>query len=293
MQICRTIADMHQWRAGCACNVGFVPTMGALHAGHQSLLECMRAECTRAVASIFVNPKQFGPSEDLEHYPRPLESDLAFCEAAGVDCVFVPGATEIYPADLSTIVGVQGLDSIWEGAARPDHFAGVALVVLKLFNVIQPQRAYFGEKDFQQLLVIQRMVADLNLPVKVVRCPTVRESDGLALSSRNAYLTPGERQLAPLLYSAIRRVQEAFAAGKTKNLVAVGRAVLEARPEFAVDYFAVVGSDRLQPLQHGTADSRIIAAVRLGSTRLIDNAPLAPPATAQTQTPPSAVGVPS
>jgi pantoate--beta-alanine ligase len=294
VHIARTIAELRQWRGGCTGSVGFVPTMGALHGGHRALLDRMRSECDHAVASIFVNPKQFGPTEDLAAYPRPLDADLAVCEAAGVNCVFVPDASEVYPAGASTVVEVHGLDSIWEGAARPDHFGGVALVVLKLFNLVQPQRAYFGEKDYQQLKLIQRMVADLNLAVEVVPCRTVREADGLALSSRNAYLSAEERALGPLLYAAMQRVQQAYAGGQTSNLAAVGRALLEAQPEFAVDYFAVVGSKKLQPLQHGTDDSRIVAAVRLGGTRLIDNAPLAAAVpTAQIEERRAAVGDPA
>lgn len=278
MQVHQSIAELRVWRGGCADILGFVPTMGALHAGHRALLDRMRAECDHAVCSIFVNPAQFGPNEDLARYPRPVEADLALCEAAGVDAVFLPERDEIYPAGSYTTINVSGLDDILEGAARPGHFAGVALIVTKLFNIVQPQRAYFGEKDYQQLCVIRRLTADLNLPMEIVPCPTVREADGLALSSRNVYLSSDERASAPRLHEALLAVRHTYLAGERDpaRLVAAGATLLaRARAaRFELDYLVVVDSRTLAAVPEAYDDCRVLVAARLGSTRLIDNIPL-------------------
>ncbi len=221
------------------CAVGCVPTMGALHAGHESLIRACRDECAFTAVTIFVNPKQFGPQEDFTRYPRPLEEDLARCREAGVDLVFVPTVETLYPALFSTYVDVDPLSGIWEGASRPGHFRGVATVVLKLLNVVQPDRAYFGQKDYQQQLLVRKMCRDLDLPVEIRTCPTIREPDGLALSSRNRYLDAGERQTALSLYRCLQLAQERLQRGERDVRAVAGemRSLLEAagaRPDYAV-----------------------------------------------------------
>jgi pantoate--beta-alanine ligase len=254
--------------------VGLVPTMGALHEGHLRLIEAARAENGFVVVSIFVNPTQFGPHEDLARYPRPLADDLALCGRAGVDLVFHPEPTVIYPDGYRTYVEVTGLQDVLEGASRPGHFRGVATVVLKLFNLVQPDRAYFGQKDAQQARLIQQMVRDLDVPVAVRVCPTVREADGLALSSRNRYLDPAQRQLAPVLHQALEEARARFEAGERdpralQSLLAerVGRA-----PGARLDYAAVVDADTLgEPGERLRGAALLALAVRFGDTRLIDN----------------------
>lgn len=251
-------------------DVGFVPTMGALHAGHLSLIERARAESQNVVVSIFVNPLQFGPSEDLASYPRSHEADLEMCENAGVDVVFVPSVTEMYSEDRATGVSVGRITTVLEGAARPGHFDGVATVVAKLFNIVRPTRAYFGQKDAQQVAVIRRMVEDLSIPVEVVTCPTVREPDGLALSSRNVYLDDEQRQRAVALHRALREGQHELestqepSAAEEKMWLSLSEAegVL---PEYA----AAVDPDEFGPPR----GPRVLLAVaaRVGSARLIDN----------------------
>jgi pantoate--beta-alanine ligase len=252
--------------------------MGALHSGHRALLDCLRSECASAVCSIFVNPTQFGPGEDLARYPRPLEADLALCQAAGVDAVFLPGADEMYPPGAFTVISVTGLEGVLEGAARPGHFSGVATVVAKLLNIVQPQRAYFGEKDYQQLCVIRRLAADLNLPVEIVACPTVREADGLALSSRNTYLSADERAAAPYLHEALLAVRHTYLSGERDpaQLVAAGVALLRRsrRASFELDYLALADSATLAGPSQAHDGCRVLIAARLGTTRLIDNIPL-------------------
>jgi pantoate--beta-alanine ligase len=263
---------------------GLVPTMGALHAGHVKLVERMTAECEIGAVSIFVNPTQFGPNEDLDKYPRALEGDLEKCEAAGVRYVFTPTVGEMYPDGFCTTVRVAGLPDRWCGASRPGHFDGVATVVAKLFAICRPQKAFFGQKDYQQLQVVTRMAADLNLGVEVVGCPTVREADGLAMSSRNAYLKPEQRAVAPKIFAAMRRMDELFSAGETaaEQLAAAGETVLsEARPAFSVEYLAVVDPATLEPRTTAQSGDRILVAAKLGSTRLIDNMALTGTAVAQ------------
>jgi pantoate--beta-alanine ligase len=253
--------------------VGFVPTMGFLHDGHASLMAQAREHNDVVVASIFVNPLQFGPSEDLEDYPRDLHRDIGLTERLGVDLLFVPEADEMYPEPMRTAVQVDELSSVLEGATRPGHFAGVATVVAKLFNIVGRCRAYFGEKDFQQLAVIRRMVRDLSFPVDVVGCATVREVDGLALSSRNTYLAPDERAAAPVVYRALQAGRAAILAGErdAKTVHDLMAAIVEAEPLARLDYVAVVDADSLQVPELLAGNLRLLAAVRFGRARLIDN----------------------
>ncbi|WP_234554586.1 pantoate--beta-alanine ligase [Thermus caliditerrae] len=253
--------------------VGFVPTMGYLHRGHLALVERARRENPFVVVSIFVNPLQFGPGEDYHRYPRDLERDRALLEAAGVDLLFAPSVEEMYPAGFSTRVSVEGpLTALWEGAVRPGHFQGVATVVARLFLLVHPERAYFGEKDYQQLLVIRRMVRDLGFPLEVVGVPTVREEDGLALSSRNVYLSPETRGKANLLYRALWAMREvAWAGGSVAEALRAGEGVLAEVPEFRKDYLALVHPETLLPLSDWVPGARGIAAGRFPEVRLIDN----------------------
>lgn len=253
--------------------IGFVPTMGALHEGHISLVERARAECGFVVASIFVNPTQFGPGEDLVKYPRPRETDLAACEAAGVDLVFEPTPDMLYPPGFDTYVEVDGLSRVWEGAHRPTHFRGVTTVVLKLFNVVAPDIAYFGLKDYQQQLLIRRMCRDLDVPVEITSCPTIREPDGLAMSSRNRYLSPDDRATALALSRGLAEVERRLTAGET-DVAAVRHdfhATLAAAPGIQVDYATVVHPETLVELDAPMDEMVAIVAARVGSTRLIDN----------------------
>ena len=253
--------------------VGFVPTMGYLHDGHVSLMGRARSECDVVVASIFVNPLQFGANEDLGSYPRDLERDRALTERAGVDVLFVPSVEEMYPRPVLTTVTVDDVSTTLEGAERPTHFAGVATVVAKLFNVVGPCRAYFGEKDFQQLAVVRRMADDLSFPVEVVGCPTVREPDGLAMSSRNTYLTPEERQAAPVVHRALQAGRAAILAGESDPAAVRGlmRAIIEAEPLARLDYAEVVGAQSFSVPDPLVGELRLLAAVRFGRARLIDN----------------------
>jgi pantoate--beta-alanine ligase len=254
--------------------VGFVPTMGALHPGHLSLVQRARKECGLVAVSIFVNPTQFGPKEDYTRYPRTLRQDLRLLSTAGPVLVFAPAAGEVYPEGGAASVSLQGpLVEHWEGASRPGHFNGVATVVAKLFGLVGPCRAYFGLKDYQQVCVVRRLVADLFLPVQTVACPTVRESDGLALSSRNRYLSPAERKSAPLLHQALQAAKARIRAGERKASV-VRRSVLqvlERERRFRLDYFAVADPDTLAPLEKIPGRVWLGIAARLGNTRLIDN----------------------
>jgi pantoate--beta-alanine ligase len=258
--------------------VGLVPTMGALHTGHRALIERMVQECDLPVVSVFVNPAQFGPAEDFDHYPRTLDDDLALCESMGVQLVFAPSTAEMYPADYQTTVRVTGLTELWCGESRPGHFSGVTTVVSKLFGLVQPDRAYFGEKDYQQYRVIERMAIDLELAVDVVPCAIVREPDGLALSSRNRYLSNAERAVAPRIYQSLTKMQELFAAGErdTAKLIAgAGRLLNEGTgPLIKLEYFAVVHPRSLKSRELAEPGDRVLLAARLGKTRLIDNASL-------------------
>jgi pantoate--beta-alanine ligase len=257
--------------------IGLVPTMGALHDGHVRLIADCRAEAGLVVVSIFVNPTQFGPGEDFERYPRPLEADLQRCEAAGAALVFAPSASAVYPhGSPSTFVEVPGLSDILEGASRPGHFRGVATVVLKLFEIVRPDLAIFGQKDYQQQLLIRRMVEDLHVPVEVLTKPTVREPDGLALSSRNRYLNPLERQAATVLYRALKRASQAVAGGERRGdrVRQILRETIESEELARIDYAEVANADTLAPLDDLDPGRRAVAlvAARVGTTRLLDNA---------------------
>jgi pantoate--beta-alanine ligase len=253
--------------------VGLVPTMGALHEGHRSLIAAARARNDFVVVSVFVNPAQFGPSEDLARYPRPFDDDVTMCASSGVDLIFHPSPETIYPAGYRTWVEVTGLQDVMEGASRPGHFRGVATVVLKLFNLVQPDRAYFGQKDAQQARLIRQMVRDLEVPVEVVVCPIVREPDGLALSSRNRYLDPNQRERAVALFEAMNEAAALLRAGQ-RDAEALARAVrdrIAATPGASLDYAAIVDADSFGPLEKIDRPALLALAVRFGSTRLIDN----------------------
>ena len=254
-------------------DIGFVPTMGALHAGHDSLVARARKENRRVIASVFVNPAQFGPQEDFNAYPRPFDADRSRLESLGVDAIFHPSVDQIYPAAFKTRVDPGPLAELLEGTIRPGHFAGVLTVVLKLFNLAQPKRAYFGQKDFQQIVLVRQLVRDFNLPIRIVACPTIRESDGLAMSSRNAYLSPAQRAVASALSRALAAAADAFDRGAANpaELEVVARQTLEGIPGLAIEYVAVVDETTLRAPDHAIAGSVLAVAVKLGSTRLIDN----------------------
>jgi pantoate--beta-alanine ligase len=260
--------------------IGFVPTMGALHAGHTALVQRAKQECAPVVASIFVNPKQFGPNEDFTKYPRTLEPDSEKFSAAGVDTLFLPEASEIYPTGFRTYVTVEGLSDRLEGRSRPGHFRGVATVVMKLLEIVQPNFAYFGRKDAQQVRIISQMVRDLNLDTEIVVCPIVREPDGLALSSRNAYLSAEERRAATVLHRALEAARAELAAGARDSLQlqSVIRRVLEAEPLAAVDYVQIVDADAFEPVTRMARPCYALLAVFVGKTRLIDNLYIEPAA---------------
>lgn len=272
MQIVRTSEELARARSALGGTVALVPTMGALHAGHMALVEEAKRRADKVVATIFVNPTQFGPGEDLDRYPRREEQDAAMLKAAGCDLVWVPSIMDIYPQGFSTTVHVSGVSDRWEGEARPGHFDGVATVVAKLLLSVRPDVALFGEKDFQQLAVIRRMVRDLVIPVEIIGVGTVRESDGLALSSRNAYLSEDERRRAVALPNALKAAAEAVRAGS-----AVPSALREAKQSLVdagflkIDYLALVDAATLEPLEKAEGEMRLIAAAVIGSTRLIDN----------------------
>ena len=276
MQVTTSIAETRLVLASARAagrTVGLVPTMGYLHDGHVSLMSRARAECGLVMVSIFVNPLQFGAGEDLSSYPRDLPSDTAAAAAAGVDVLFVPDVTEMYPRPAATSVVVSELAATMEGAARPTHFAGVATVVAKLFNIAGPCRAYFGQKDFQQLTIVERLVADLSFPVEVVGCPIVREPDGLALSSRNVYLGVDERRAAPVLHRALQTGAAAILAGERDGdtVWRLMAAVVAAEPLADLDYVAVVDTVELAPLAVLAGEVRLLVAAKLGRPRLLDN----------------------
>ena len=274
MQTITSLEELRQARQSLPAPLGLVPTMGYLHAGHLSLVRAARRECASVVVSIFVNPTQFGPQEDLDRYPRDLPRDLSLLAAEGVDLVWVPTPQIMYPPGYQTWVTVEQIAAPLEGAMRPGHFRGVATVVAKLFNAVQPQRAYFGQKDAQQALVIRRLVADLNFPIQVVVCPTVREADGLAMSSRNVYLNPEERKAATVLYRALTAAQAAYQAGQRNadHLRQVMEAILKAEPLARPQYVSCARLDDLQEWQGEVSGAALLSlAVFIGQTRLIDN----------------------
>jgi len=275
MQIIREMGDLalalSEWR-NTGETIALVPTMGALHAGHMALVDAARTKADRVVASIFVNPLQFGPTEDLDRYPRQEAADAKLLEQHGCDLLWMPTAAQLYPPGFATTVSVSGVSERWDGAARPGHFAGVATVVAKLFIAAGPDMAFFGEKDFQQLAVIRRMTADLGLGVTVYGVPTVRDADGLALSSRNAYLSPDERRRALSLPRSLEEAADAIRGGEP-----IGTALEEAKRKLGeagferIDYFALVDAATLEPLDQPSGEMRLIAAATIGTTRLIDN----------------------
>jgi pantoate--beta-alanine ligase len=253
--------------------VGLVPTMGALHSGHLSLIKQARQQCSSVVASIFVNPTQFGPSEDFAKYPRTLPSDTEKLENAAVDCLFLPEAKDIYPQNFSTYVTVEGLSDRLEGRLRPGHFRGVSTVVLKLLQIVQPQFAYFGRKDAQQAAIISRMAKDLNLDSEIVACPIQREADGLAMSSRNVYLDSSNRQAATVLHRALQAAQLLLKNG-TRDALSLQSAmhrVLKEEPSAKIDYAEIVDAETFEPLTHLNRKAYVLIAAKFGETRLLDN----------------------
>jgi pantoate--beta-alanine ligase len=279
VKLLHTIAEVRRWRSTSEGSVGLVPTMGYLHSGHLSLVAQARAGNARTAVSIFVNPAQFGPREDLASYPRDLERDLEGLSAAGCDGVFVPSADEIYRTGHGTWVDPPAVALPLEGARRPGHFRGVATVVLKLLNIVTPTRAYFGEKDAQQLAVIRAMAADLDLAVEIVGCPIVRESDGLAMSSRNTYLQREDRAAAAVLFRALRDAREAWLAGQTRGraLQDVMRRTVAGEPRAALDYAVVADPETFAEVEAAGEGALLLIAARVGPTRLIDNLRLVRP----------------
>ena len=257
--------------------IGIVPTMGALHKGHLSLVHRAKQQCDVAIATIFVNPTQFGPNEDLQKYPRTLQNDLELLSANGCDVVFTPTNEQMYPQDHSTFVEPPRVAQAWEGQIRPGHFRGVATIVLKLFQILPAHVGYFGRKDYQQVAVIRAMCRDLNLPIKIEACQTVRESDGLAMSSRNRYLSPSERQRALGLSRALKGAEMLIHQGCTdgRQIEKLMRKELESSPVDSIDYAAIVHPDTLEPIETITSEVVGIIAARVGTTRLIDNATFA------------------
>jgi pantoate--beta-alanine ligase len=258
--------------------LGLVPTMGALHEGHLSLVRQAQRQCLPVVVSIFVNPKQFGPAEDFQKYPRTLDADRAALEKLGVDYVFAPPAEDVYPPGFRTSVNVEGLGDRLEGRVRPGHFRGVTTVVLKLFEIVQPRFAFFGRKDAQQARIIRQMTADLDLRAQVVVCPIVREPDGLAMSSRNAYLSASDRRAATVLFRSLDAARREIDAGERDvvRLSAIVRKMIEAEPGVALDYAEIVDADTLEPAMALRRTCYIVLAARVGNTRLIDNALIDP-----------------
>ncbi|MDP2663476.1 MAG: pantoate--beta-alanine ligase [Dehalococcoidia bacterium] len=273
MQVLDTIAALREARARLDGSLGFVPTMGYLHEGHLFLTQRSRRNNDHTWVSIFVNPTQFGPQEDFERYPRDPERDLALLQGDGVDIVFMPSAGEVYPSGFDTYVVPGSIAQRLEGASRPDHFRGVATVVLKLFSIVQPTRAYFGQKDAQQVAVVKKMVRDLDLNLEVVAVPTVREPDGLAKSSRNIYLGPGERQAALCLWRALQAARELRTQGEeqAENVQQAMRAIIVAEPLAQLDYVSIADGETLEELRELRPGTLVSIAVRIGKTRLIDN----------------------
>jgi pantoate--beta-alanine ligase len=276
MKVIHSLGAMTAWserlrREG--VTIGFVPTMGALHDGHRALIRAARLRCDALVVSIFVNPTQFGPAEDLAKYPRPIGKDRELCRQEGVDVSFEPSVAAMYPVGFQTVVTVPAMAARWEGETRPHHFAGVATVVTKLFGIVRPHRALFGQKDYQQAALVQQLVKDLSLGVEIVVRPTVRERDGLAMSSRNVYLTPDERIAAPTLYKSLQAGAKAIRTGTTDTsaVQSAMAAVVAQDPALTVEYLSVCDPLTLEPLSIVISKAVLLGAVRLGSVRLIDN----------------------
>ncbi len=276
MRRIRTVNAMRTWSRGLqreGVTIGLVPTMGALHEGHRSLIRAARLACDASAVSIFVNPLQFGPLEDFDRYPRSLAQDLRLCQSAGVDAVFIPRAQEMYPPDFETAVSVQRLTRRYEGLSRPGHFGGVTTVVMKLLNIVRPDKAFFGQKDYQQTVVVERLVKDLNLDTEIVVRPTVREPDGLALSSRNRHLSPEERKAATVLYRALSDGRELIRAGErsVKKVEAAMTRLIWAEPLARLDYLAVADPITLDEVRSVRGRVVLLLAVWIGKSRLIDN----------------------
>lgn len=276
MRILRTIKQMSNFSKKAKCkgeSIGFVPTMGALHEGHLSLIRCARKENDIVVVSIFVNPIQFGPKEDFKKYPRNLKEDARLCAGAGVDAIFYPYTKELYPINYKTYVSVSGLSDCLCGTFRPGHFQGVATVVTKLFNLVKPDTAYFGQKDAQQAIIIKKMVKDLNMPVKIKIMPTIRGRDGLALSSRNTYLNEKEREKAVVLHQALVLAKDLIKRGNkdTVTIIRKMRQLIKRKKAAKIDYISVVDLSSLKPLKRVSGKCLIALAVWIGKTRLIDN----------------------
>ncbi|MCL2837529.1 MAG: pantoate--beta-alanine ligase [Oscillospiraceae bacterium] len=276
MKIITTIKEMHEYSADCRRNgksIGFVPTMGALHEGHLSLIRASDAENDITIVSIFVNPTQFGANEDLDKYPRTLDRDTELSAESGADVIFAPTAAEMYGANYATYINVESLTQGLCGKSRPTHFRGVTTVVAKLFNIVSPRRAYFGQKDAQQLAVISKMVADLNMSVEIIPCPIVRELDGLAMSSRNMYLTPAEREQATILYEALTAAQILITAGETDAAIIKEKiaSILNTKNLATIDYVEIVDFATFHEIETIKPPTLIALAVKFGNTRLIDN----------------------
>jgi pantoate--beta-alanine ligase len=278
MNVCATIPEA---RAACCAArgnrqaLGLVPTMGALHEGHLSVIRAAKAQCGAVAVSIFVNPTQFGPAEDLAKYPRQFDRDCSLLEKAGVDILFAPPVEEMYPNcnAPSTWVVVEGLSEKLDGRSRPGHFRGVTTIVSKLFHIIEPDAAFFGEKDAAQLAIIRRMARDLNFPVEIVACPIVREPDGLAMSSRNAYLNREERTRALVLHRSLQKTRQQFQAGEriSSDLISAAKEIIAGEPQVRLDYFEIVDPDTLDPVESISQKTLVAVAAYVGSTRLIDN----------------------
>jgi len=275
MQVVKTIAEARAFSAaarGKQRKIGCVPTMGALHTGHLSLVAECRKHVDETLLTIFVNPTQFSPTEDLNRYPRPLEADLEACRQAGVDCVYLPEPASLYPADYDTWVTVGAMSTILEGEFRPTHFRGVTTIVAKLFNIIQPDVACFGDKDYQQQAIIRRMVADLNLPVEIVVCPTLRDPDGLAMSSRNVYLSSEHRQTALVIFQTLQLAEQQFRAGQSvADVESAMWSKLQSTPDVSPQYAVLRDLETLAPLAGGADAAVALIAAQVGQTRLIDH----------------------
>ena len=276
MEVAKTIESVRELvkaARSAGKKIGFVPTMGALHIGHISLIEAAVKNCDFVVVSIFVNPTQFVPGEDFEKYPRPLEADLEICRKAGVDAVFAPTPGQMYPAENVTWVNVEKITESLCGQFRPIHFRGVATVCAKLFNIVAPDIAFFGQKDAQQAVVIKRMVADLNMPLEIVICPTVRRPDGLAVSSRNKYLTEEQKKDAALIYKSLQQCREMIEAGTTdsETIIAEMRKILSQAPSMEIEYISIVDAENLQKIDKIVGKILAAVAVKIGPARLIDN----------------------
>jgi len=273
MKLIKSIDEMRAIRKMLPAPVGFVPTMGYLHAGHIALVQEARRKCSSVVTSIFVNPTQFGPKEDLSKYPRDLDRDFSLLEKEGVEVVWTPDNTVMYPDGYDTWVTVEAASNTLEGEIRPGHFRGVATIVSKLFNVVQPDQAYFGQKDAQQAWLIKKMVKDLNFDIAINIEPTVREADGLAMSSRNVYLNPEERSAAPLIHEGLAKAHNAFKNGliEAEKLAEIAASHINSNPLFSIQYIKVVHPESFMPVKTASDGCLILAAAKLGSTRLIDN----------------------